>query len=127
MNEQTTLLDMIQWLHPFAKQIIFLSILVAVVSVIIFIAKKGKRPFAVWLLSQNIKLNLIVAGITLFSKILSLSETLASQADLSRPGSVNLCFANLSEIAMNPLTILFITVHLFILKFILSCSGEYKK
>lgn len=126
MNEQTTQVDMIRWMHPFADQIILLSIFVALVSVIIFIAKKGKRPFSVRLLSRNIKFNLIVAGITFLSKVLKFSEMAATNMEFSREGSMNLCFADFSEIVMNPLTILFFTAFLFILKFLLSCPGEFK-
>lgn len=127
MNEHTTLLDMIQWLHPFTKQVVLLSVIVAIVSLVIFIAKKEKRLFSVWLLSQNIKFNLIVAGITFFSKTLKFCEMTATQTDFSRTGSMNLCFANFAEIVMNPLTILFFTAHLFAFKFILSFPGEFKK
>ena len=80
MNEQSevviiTVLDMISWAGPLLIATISLSTLVLLSSPILYFTVKSKRMFLIWLISQNIKLNLITAPLSFLWAMYKLGVT----------------------------------------------------
>ena len=120
----TTVFDLLPLAGYLGVTLIFVAVATLIVVPILYPFIKAKRPFFLWLLQQNIKINLIAAPF-LFLKSAFVSGLFFR--GFEGVGAFPMYFQSLVESMFSPMLLLGITLWQFVLKFILEVRGEYKK
>jgi len=118
--ETVTLWNMVTWHGICGIVIFYLTLTLFIATPILFIIFKSRRPFLVWLTSQNIKFN-ILAGLCLL--LWGIFNALNFEAC-----SAEICFLIGTHKAVSGLwPIAFITTASFTMKFVLELILKLKK
>ena len=124
MNRQPevtiTLLDLFNSIGFFEKSLVVLAILILILVPNLYLCLKGKRPFLLWVLQQNIKLNLIV------TPFLFLKGACWIAIFYQHDGAELIPF-HFQETVVGPMFLLGFTILQFVLKFILEAPGKFKE